>query len=181
MTFLAVKDVHTLSRSDFYRLGFYDDKGSSETYPYSLDFINHQDFEQTYCYDRFWDPKQFADANEQPLYGAGTEMNTRYVLTGYSFLCVGDSDNWFFNNIIQDHYQKHYFILALFVNLQRASLLAFQKRLTALVASENNTSHYGHEFRERVFKLYQDLLAFNYLYWFSEISPQLQGQELYSM
>ena len=52
MAYLAMEDPAALSRSDFVRLGLVTEASADESLPYSDRHC--ADFEQRYCYDRYW-------------------------------------------------------------------------------------------------------------------------------
>ena len=81
MAYLAVDDPRLLTRSDFIRLGLVTGggesvPGSEVPLPYAETHV--ADFEQQFCYDRFW-----AESGAAP--------NTRYLCSGLALIAVGDA------------------------------------------------------------------------------------------
>lgn len=173
MSFIAISKPDSLTRGDFVRLGEYNKMGSSTTLPYSSQFLKN--FEQEYCYDRFWD-----------INTPGHEwMNTRYIVTEHSFVVIGDSDDKkFFTNTYGGalaHFRHHYFLMVLFNRFHRASLLAFQDRIADALTKGNTSGKLTHGFRREMETIQSDFLRFTQRYWFPEITSQLQGRELFAL
>ena len=79
MAYLALDDIDALTRADWVRLGLLTPAGDSALLPYSEQHL--KDFEQRYCFDRYFQP------------GCGERwMNTRLMCGGHSFVMVGRSD-----------------------------------------------------------------------------------------
>ena len=81
MAYLAVDDPRLLTRSDFIRLGLVTGggesvPGSEVPLPYAEAHV--ADFEQQFCYDRFWAQ-------------SGAAPNTRYLCSGLALIAVGDA------------------------------------------------------------------------------------------
>ena len=78
MAYLALDDPRALTRNDFIRLGLVTGaaRARDAVLPYAEQHL--ADFEQRYCYDRFW-----ADAGAAP--------NTRYLCNGHALVVVGDA------------------------------------------------------------------------------------------
>lgn len=169
MTFIAVENPRDLTRGDFVRLCFADDSGDSANLPYSEAIL--ADFENRYCYDRFW----VADAREQP---GSNWMKTRILNCGYAFTLCGDvNEAAFFMNAESgglSHFRNHYFMIALIIHFQRAALLLFSDRLSYAVDTTENKL-----LRERAKTTLHQFIDFTDRYWFEDISTQLQPQELY--
>jgi hypothetical protein len=75
MSFLAFDEPRRLSRGDIARIAFAAKWGPSDTLPYSGKFL--RDFEEKYCYDRFWDGDDAASGTSWPtISSAKTAMST---------------------------------------------------------------------------------------------------------
>ena len=73
------------------------------------------DFEQRYCYDRFW-----ADAGAAP--------NTRYLCSGHALVVVGERAREFFgcrDRGVLAQFRHQYFLLFLIAHFHKAALLMF--------------------------------------------------------
>ena len=75
MAYLAVEDPRSLSRDDFVRLGLVTAPGIDQPLPYSGRHV--ADFEERYCYDRFWDDRPGGPS-------------TRYLCCGHALVVVGE-------------------------------------------------------------------------------------------
>ncbi|NJR71993.1 MAG: hypothetical protein HC782_02460 [Gammaproteobacteria bacterium] len=74
MTYLSFDDPTLLTRGDMVRIGFAAKWGDSATLPYSTSFLTN--FENEYCYDRYWSPEDKRD-----------DMMTRYLFCGVGLQC----------------------------------------------------------------------------------------------
>ncbi len=175
MTYLALNEPRALTRGDFVRLAFNDERGNSLTLPYSTAFL--ENFEQRYCYDRFWDP-------DTP----GHEwMTTRYLCCGFAFTLIGrfESGGFFADpaNGALAHFRHHYQQIGLIVLFHRAAILLFNDRLAELVHAESSSTpgmaHASSRYQQRVLEVQRELLQFLDQYWFPEITSQIQGRELF--
>jgi hypothetical protein len=88
MGYLALENPRALTRADFIRLGLVTGTGDAAggvggdaLLPYAEQHL--ADFEQRYCYDRF-----FADAGAAP--------NTRYLCNGHALVVIGDARSEFY-------------------------------------------------------------------------------------
>ena len=153
MSFLALENPNgQISRGDWMRLTFLDSKGDSATLPYGSKFM--ADFENTYCYDRFWDPQ------------AGRQ--TRYLCCGYAFTTVADSRDSYASTL-KEHFRHHYFQMGLIAQFHRASLLVFSDRLSHARSARD------------IRQLQQEITNFVGEFWFKEVSNQVQPRELFQL
>jgi hypothetical protein len=173
MSYIAISKPASLTKGDFVRLGGYNKIGSFTTLPYSSKFL--ENFEQEYCYDRFWD----VDTQGHSW------MNTRYVITEHSFVVIGDyDDKKFFTKAhggVLAHFRHHYFLMVLINRFHRASLLAFQDRIADALTKGNTSGKLTHGFRREMETIQSDFLRFTQRYWFPEITSQLQGREMFAL
>lgn len=166
MCYLAFDDPRALKLGDFVRLTFHDDSGGSETVPYSRGWL--RDFDERYALDLFW--------NQQPPEGEQWH-STRYLCCGYGFVAIGrdDRDSWpYFTKPVVRHFRHHYFKLGLIAHFQKASLLSFSDRLSEAVKGERVNVGELRRIRE-------DFLRFRSRFWFTEVSNQVQGKELFDL
>ncbi|RYF64800.1 MAG: hypothetical protein EOO22_23760, partial [Comamonadaceae bacterium] len=112
MAYLSLDDPRRLTRNDFIRLGLVTGAGSSDAHlPYAEEHL--ADFEQRYCYDRFW-------------VNAGAAPNTRYLCNGHALIVVGDARSDFFccrDRGVLAQFRHQHFLLFLIAHFQKASLL----------------------------------------------------------
>jgi len=189
MSFFGVTDPRQIAESDMERLASLDGPGNG--FAYAKDFIDHSDA-RTF-YDRFWcdDPK---DGKQW--------QSTRYAISGYAFVMIGDGrqdttgenagTNVEFTNEafgMLSHFRQHYFKLCLIAHYQRASLLMFAHRLAEATAkrkermdgTERHRADVDKQFRISIQSIQRDFELFRSKYWFTDVSNQLQGQELFDL
>jgi hypothetical protein len=183
-SYLAVPNPRQIAADDWLRLATVDDPDDSERFPYSPAFLG-QDGTEKFAYDRFW-----SETDEVP---SQSWFTTRWLCCGYGFTAVGDSwtdkqddrlDGFFTNRFsgARAHFRHHYFKLGLIAHFHRASLLAFKHDLAEAVETlrrwdDEVQAH--KDFQERVTRIEKDLLTFRNMYWFTEVSNQIQAQELF--
>lgn len=181
LSYLAVDDPRRISDGDWLRLAVVDDSGDSDKYPYSPKFLQ-KDALEGFAYDRFW-------AMPEDRFGNLRFQGTRWLCCGYGFTAVGHADDHHFftheTSGARAHARYHYFKLNLIAHFHRASLLVFKKRLADAVEElQQGTSAREvrfKQFEEEMNRIQLDLLAFRNMYWFTEISNQIQPQELFDM
>ena len=173
--------VRKISPGDWVRLAALDDPGASNTYPYSPEFFaNAANPLDGFCYDRFWH-------STGRLPGQDKFQSTRWLCSGYSFVAVGDAGSNFFKGEHAGalcHFRHHYFALSLIAFFYRASLLRFKHKLAEIsdeMHEEGDQAILEYRFREKADLLSKEFMRFRTLYWFSEVSNQVQGIELFSL
>lgn len=172
MTYIAVQDPRSISRGDWMRLCFCDDPGTSHL-PYAEGFM--QDFEEKFCYDRYWYTGVLRDSEWNP---------SRILICGYSFTFVGSSaDDFFLNELNGAHatFRNIYVEMGLIAHFQRAALLAASQRLSDMVQRDSSGAHISLPSRDEVRNFYDHFVEFTQNFWFDEISPQEQGREMFEM
>ena len=173
LAFMALDNPRQLSRGDWIRLAFADAPGS-DALPYARNTLS--DFEQRYCYDRFW--HDVADSSDAP---------SRIMNCGYAFTMVGAfSDKGFFMNPRDGawvSFRQIYARMGLVAHFHKAALLGALARLSALAWRDPDgaQSYDKPETHERLQRFYAEFLEFTQVYWFDEVSPQAQGVELFAM
>jgi hypothetical protein len=170
MALLALDDVARLSRSDSIRLALGNEPGAETHLPYSATYL--QDFEQRYCYDRYF---SVAD-------GAGPSP-TRFLASGNTLVVVGDCSDSFFMNAeggMLGRFRHQHFLMFLIAHFQKATLRMFSDRLVAAVSRLDITSAKANRiFRRDIRHALENFLRFAHRYWFHEISNQAQTRELF--
>ncbi|MCA9203863.1 MAG: hypothetical protein KDA59_12485, partial [Planctomycetales bacterium] len=183
LSYVAVDDPRKISTGDWIRLAALDDEGDSWTYPYSPEFVGANPL-SGFAYDRFWHP-----TGAPP--GQDWFHRTRWLCAGYGLVGVGPHDPQgrdFFSNAHDGalaHFRHHYFALAMIAHFQRASLLRFKQALAEAAGNlHENASQVRdnrRDFREATDRLIEEFLRFRTQYWFSEVSNQIQGRELFDL
>lgn len=171
MAYLAFDDVGQLSRGDLIRLGLVCQPWHSDSLPFAEDFL--RDFEQTNCYDRYWD-----STRQDPW------STTRIMTTGQNFVVVGSHQHRVFTNEktgIKGHYQNQYFLLFLIAHFQKASLLMLSDRMVQAISRLDMQSEDSvKQFRSRIRNATAVFLRFTHRYWFENVSDQAVAKDLFA-
>lgn len=175
ITYLAVDDPREIAPGDFDRLTFCE-TGGLAPYPYAREFLDAR--RSDYVYERYWREDARDDAG-------GLTLNTRYLCSGFQFVAVGSVNNPIFRDVVQDHVRRHYFRLGLLAHYHRAALLKFADEMAEAIKLVKHQSPrrelLDERLREHVTALQTTFLKFVSRAWFSEVSNQLQGQELFRL
>ncbi len=173
MAYLALDNPRALTRNDFIRLGLVTGAGGRESeaaLPYAEQHL--ADFEQRFCYDRFW-----ADAGAAP--------NTRYLCSGHSLVVVGDARSEFFgcrDRGVLAQFRHQHFLLFLIAHFQKAALLMFSDRLVeALKGLDVADAPSVRRFKRAIRHSFEGFLRFTHRYWFHEVSEQAQVRALFRL
>lgn len=170
MAYLAMEDPHRLSRNDFVRLGLVTAAGRDASLPYSDRHV--ADFEQRYCYDRYW-----SEAYEGP--------HTRFMCCGHALVVVGDARSALFTSGetgVLAQFRHQHFLLFLIAHLQKAALLMFSDRLVdALNKLDIQDADSVRRFKRVIRQNFGTFLRFSHRYWFHELSEQAQIKALFQM
>ena len=172
MGYLALDNPRALSRADFARLALGVGAGEAEAgaLPYAEHYL--QDFEQRFCYDRFW-----ADVGPAP--------NTRYLCNGHSLIVVGDAASHFYgcrDRGVLAQFRHQHFLLFLIAHFQKAALLMYSDRLVeALRDLEVVNPASVRRFKRAIRASFEGFLRFTHRYWFHEISDQAQVKALWHL
>jgi len=172
MAYLAVDEIEALTRADWVRLGLVTPAGDSTQLPYSEQHL--KDFEQRYCFDRYFQP------------GCGERwMNTRLMCSGHSFVMVGRASEERYTDLetgLQGQFRHQYFLVFLIAHFQQAGLLMLSDRLVmALARLDIQRVETVKQFKRSIRHTLEIFLRFNHRYWFHELSNQVQLRELYKM
>ena len=167
ISYVAVDNVSALNDGQWVRICFADDQGS-DALPYAKSFLS--DFEKKHCYDRYW-------------YQAGetTDSPSRILNCGYAFSYVGKVGDWFFEKDPTGAlftFRHIYVFMGVIAHMQRAAMLAASHRLTDMVQRDGN--HVKLPDPEEVRNFYKQFVEFTQTYWFDEVTPQEQGQQIFA-
>lgn len=175
MTYIGTSQIKDISNGDWIRLCCVDmpDESGKDTLPYGSKFL--ETFEANHMYDRFWFPENRPENREE----------TRYLCAGYSFLTVASPEDKFAEKIKTIHFRRQYFQIGLIVHLQMAALLAISGYLSNVVREfhkKGKEKNIGFDvFENGISKLREEFLRFTHCYWFTGVSNQVQGQEIYDL
>ncbi|TAK48927.1 MAG: hypothetical protein EPO23_05580 [Xanthobacteraceae bacterium] len=172
MAYLALGNPAAITRADYMRLAFGSAPGAPLATPYSEHFLD--DFEERYCYDRFYDPAR----------GNGWS-NTRLLCSGQTFVAIGDAGKTPFTDPERgflSQFRHQYFLVGLIAHFHRAALLMMSDRLVVTVSrlqigSNESVSRFRHDIRQTL----ETFLRFTHRYYFSEISDQAPVRDIFRM
>ena len=166
LVFVAVRDVAEVKPEDLVRLCFADHPGGG--LPYDGAFMRNAKFERLHAYDRF------------------RHWGTRYFASSYSFVCVAGTGSDFppkehspALDMIQEHMRRHYTHMFLLTHLQRAALLAFSRWMSD--AMHRGASLRDSRYRDKLVYIRKELTEFAHRAWFTNVSNQEQGRELFAL
>ncbi len=188
MAYLALDDPRRLSRGDFIRLGLVTgvsegltELGGGSAWPQELGTTEAPlpyaeqhlaDFEQQFCYDRFW-----AEAGAAP--------HTRYLCSGLALVVIGQAASEFYrcrDRGVLAQFRHQHFLLFLIAHLQKATLLMYSDRLAeALMAMDVSRPSSVKRFKRQIRMAYVGFLGFTHRYWFHEVSEQAHVKALFHM
>ena len=178
MGYLSLDDPRVLSRNDFIRLGLVTGAGGTDngglgdgaSLPYAEQHLI--DFEQRFCYDRFW-------------LNAGAAPNTRYLCSGHALIVVGDARSEFFgcrDRGVLAQFRHQHFLLFMIAHFQKAALLMFSDRLVeALKGLDVGDPLSVRRFKRAIRGSFEGFLRFTHRYWFHEVSEQAQVKSLFHL
>ena len=184
MAYLALDDPRQLTRADFIRLGLVTSGSESlagvDGTPApaaalgALPLGEHPvgDFEQQFCYDRFW-------------VDAGAAPHTRYLCSGLALVVVGDARSAFYRcgeRGVLAQFRHQHFLLFLIAHFQKATLLMVSDQLAeALTALDISRPSSIKRFKRQIRLSYVAFLGFTHRYWFHEVSEQAHVKALFHL
>lgn len=172
MALLAMENVADLSRGDIVRLALGNEPSEAPILPYSDSYL--RDFEDRYCYDRY-----FGTTEEH------RPTRARFLASGHTLVVLGDATDKFFMNDeggIVGRFRHQHFLMFLIAHFQKAALRMFSDRLVAAVSRlELQSSKANRIFRQEIRNTLENFLRFAHRYWFHEISNQVQTRELFAL
>lgn len=172
MAYLAVDRPELLTRADYVRLAFGTGPGDRNALPYSERYL--EDFEKTYCYDRYYDAAHGVRG-----------LTSRAVCTGHAFVLVGDAAQPFFlepERGILAQFRHQFFMLALIVHLHKAALLMLSDRMVrAVTRLEVGQAVSTQRFRRDTRATLEVFLRFTHRYWFQEVSDHVQARDVFRL
>jgi hypothetical protein len=173
LCYLALSQPQALPRSDLIRLGLVTGAGpagETSTLPYAESHLT--DFEQRYCYDRFW-------------CASGAAPYTRYVCNGHSLVVQGDANSPFYScgdRGVLAQFRHQHFLLFLIAHTQKAALLMFSDRLAEALKNLDITDAASvRRFKRTIRDSFAGFLRFTHRYWFHEVSEQTQVRALFQL
>jgi hypothetical protein len=171
MAYLALEDPSRLTRGDFVRLAMARAPGDSETLPYAACHL--KDFEQRYCYDRYWDERVSGGAS------------TRFMCGGNALIMVGNSHAPFFTDSetgLLGQFRHQYFLLFLIAHFHKAALLMLSDRLMVAISKlDIRDADSVRQFKRSIRHTLEIFLRFTHRYWFHEVSDQAEARHIFNM
>ncbi|MCC8986307.1 MAG: hypothetical protein LM523_01100 [Candidatus Contendobacter sp.] len=170
LAYLSFDDPKVLTRGDFARLALNTKPGSSDTLPYSERELAQ--FEQQYCYDKFWDP-------------LNPTFSSRYLCCGHAFVMVGKASERFFTDPdagVLGQFRHQYFLVNLIAHFHKATLMLFSEWLAAAISQlDIRDVDSVKAFKREIRRVMETFLRFTHRYWFHEVSNQAQVRDLFRM
>jgi len=170
LAYLSFDDPSALTRGDFARLALITRSGPSDTLPYSEQELI--DFEQRYCYDKFWNPTNPA-------------LGSRYLCCGHAFVMIGKAGDRFFADAdtgLLGQFRHQYFLVNLIAHFHKATLMLFSEWLvTAISQLDIRDVDSVKTFKREIRRIFETFLRFTHRYWFHEVSNQAQAKDLFRM
>jgi len=111
-------------------------------------------------------------------YNRWVESGSFYGMSRYSLVFLGKND-WVVQNILYDHMKSMYYQMALIVLFQRAILVKFSEEIKELTKYFRGGERLDPELRKKADLLHGDFIKFTNEYWYTEVTPQEQGIEMY--
>jgi hypothetical protein len=157
VTLASAEQFNTLREGDLMRLAFVDSSGHAP-YAYDQKFLRRS-FWRKHAYTRF------------------LSLGTLYLFSGYSMVALGASD--YFAQEIGTHVRRHYFQMALLLQLEQASLLSFSAQIS------HAAERHGHDAKSAAFAnamqaIEHQYLQFTHRFRFTGVTGQLQGDEMFT-
>ena len=169
MAYLALDNPRALTRNDFIRLGLVTAAGGDDALPYSERHV--ADFEQRYCYDRFWSDGVEAEHALHVLRPCARGRRRRAARRSSPTRDTG----------VLAQFRHQHFLLFLIAHFQKAALLMFASRLVnALKALEVGDPESVKRFKRAIRQNFEIFLRFTHRYWFHEVSDQAQAKALFT-
>jgi hypothetical protein len=170
LAYLSFDDPSALTRGDFARLALVTRSGPSDALPYSEREL--ADFEQRYCYDKFWNPTDPA-------------LGSRYLCCGHAFVMIGRAGDRFFadgDTGLLGQFRHQYFLVNLIAHFHKATLMLFSEWLvTAISQLDIRDVDSVKTFKREIRRIFETFLRFTHRYWFHEVSNQAQAKDLFRM
>jgi hypothetical protein len=171
MAYIAVDDPTELSRADFVRFALVTRPGERDTLPYSDTAL--ADFEKEYCDDRFWGRS-----------GERFSGDTRFVVSGQTFVTVGRYDDVFFSGPqtgLLGQFRHQYYLLFLIAHFLKAAILSIADELAVamnrLTVGETESVK---SFKRTIRQMMEVFLRFTHRYWFHEVSNQALARSVFA-
>jgi hypothetical protein len=124
---------------------------------------------------------------KETTYERWVDTGLFFGLSRYGLVCLTKRTDWFPFNIIRQHVRRHYTQMAVILLTQRASVIRFSERVADTSGRFVSNSATGsalkkqvRDFEDRVEKLHHHYIRFVNRIWFTEVTPQEQGIEMYS-
>ncbi len=125
-----------------------------------------------------YDPGFIAPQREGFKYTRFRHYGTTYYCNGTSFAAVCNTSVYegkCFSDVLLGHFRRHYTHLAVIAQFQHAALLYFAYELADTVEEFEDSA-----WKKRIRKLQKRFLKFRTRSYFTEVSNQIQGKDLYS-
>jgi hypothetical protein len=163
MVFLGMEDLSSLSEDQWFALA----QADGGNFPRYAPAFRSKELAAS-VYDRWWDPS----AHDPDA------LKHRYLAGPMTYCCVLKTPHEHIERIRTTWRRQHYqmFLLA---HYQRAALLVLQHRVSSAAARLQGKRQ--RDLLREIQEIQGEMAVFSSRQWFTEISPQIQGRELYSL
>jgi hypothetical protein len=122
--------------------------------------------------------KMMKALNRVATYDRWADYGTLFGITRYSLVALTD-ESYFSYNTLREHMRGVYYLMAVLLLAQRASIVHFFNKVTEISQVLDDKKPHSSEILERVTSLYASLIEFENRLHFAEVTPQEQGIEMY--
>jgi hypothetical protein len=168
MVFLGIEDMSSVSDDQWFALAQADDA----SFPRYAEAFQRKELAAC-VYDRWWDTSATDPNALKHRYLAGP-------LTYCSVLRAPRENRPAYIDGLRTRWRRQHYQTFLLAHYQRAALLAFQLRIAGATGPAPAGSK-TYRSSDEIVGIQGDMALFSSGQWFTEVSPQVQGQELYSL
>lgn len=139
-----------------------------------------------------WHPGMLRNLVKGATYERWADLGSFYGISRYGLMCITPLNNFFDYEIIREHMRRQYAQMAVILLAQRASILKFSEQVSKISgqinekltsfekSSEQADRHEFNVLAEGVERLHAAYIRFVNGLWFTEVTPQEQGLEMYN-
>jgi len=122
--------------------------------------------------------KMMKALNRVATYDRWADYGTLFGITRYSLVALTD-ESYFSYTILREHMRGVYYLMAVLLLAQRASIVHFFDKVTEISQVLEDKKPFSSKILEQVTSLYSSLIEFESRLHFAEVTPQEQGIEMY--
>jgi hypothetical protein len=122
--------------------------------------------------------KMMKALNRVATYDRWADYGTLFGISRYSLVALTD-ESYFSYTILREHMRGVYYLMAVLLLSQRASIVHFFDKVTEISQVLEDKKPFSSKILEQVTSLYSSLIEFESRLHFAEVTPQEQGIEMY--